>query len=72
MAVKMAPNDPPGGENFRLSLPDRGGLNHGRGKAVESQSEEASSVAAETARDVPKRGTQEYSKGQRTRTSAAP
>ena len=43
----------PGGEDFRLSVPDGAGLDDGRRKTVESEGEESAGVAAEAAGDVP-------------------
>jgi len=54
----------PGGEDFGLGVPDGGGLQHGGRKAVESEGEKSSGVAAESAGDVPERRAQKDAKGE--------
>ena len=55
----------PGSEDFRFGVPDGGGLQNGGRKAVEGEGEEASSVAAEAAGDVPERGAEKDSEGEK-------
>jgi hypothetical protein len=45
-------------------VPDGAGLDHGRRKAVEGESDESSGVSAETAGDVPQRSAEKESAGQ--------
>ena len=53
----------PGGEDFRLGVPDGAGLDHRGRKAVEREGEEAAGIAAETAGNIPERSAEEDSEG---------
>ena len=55
----------PGGEDFRLSVPDGAGLEHGRRKTVKSEGEESAGVAAEAAGDIPQRSAEEDAEGEK-------
>ncbi len=55
----------PCGKDFRLGMPDGGGLENGRRETIESEGNESAGIAAEAAGNIPQRSAEENAEGKK-------